>query len=338
MGAAIDGGWSGAADAPDERPPGREIDSPPDWRLDLPEGVSGKVNTDTIGEMDLQEPAEETDRWSGEPEPAAVDDAPRDLKPRVRSQDVNDLPEIERQSVTDSVNGFVEWAERRLLAAGADAVLPGIGGRLMELAFAVKDVGTSIRALGSDDPVLEAPLPSPVQGLDFCLEIPLGSDEAHPAAPLALCIAPDAPSLTGGWALDSPEQDERPDGGRKSEHRAERLPDDAEEEELERELDRRMAAPRRRTTDIGGPRELLAAGRPATSCIVETDLGSLPLLKRRKLRASQLYVLATEYAPQLRENLHSARFDVLVIADHRRRCGVWIRLRPDLDDDALALR
>jgi hypothetical protein len=242
---------------------------------------------------------------------------------------VNDLPEIERQSVTDSVNGFVEWAERRLLAAGADALLPGIG-RLVDLAFAVNDVVTSIRALGSDDPVLEAPLPSPVPGLDFCLEIPLGSDEVHPAPPLALCIAPDAPSLTGGWALDSPEQDARPDGGRKSEHRAERLPDDAEEEVLERELDRQKAAPRR-TTDIGAPRELLTAGRPVATCIVETDLGSLPLLKRRKLRAWQLYVLATGYAPQLRENLRSARFEVLVITDRQRRCGLWIWLGQDLD-------
>jgi hypothetical protein len=56
-----------------------------------------------------------------------------------------------------------------------------------------------------------------------------------------------------------------------------------------------------------------------TSCIAETDLGSLPLLSRRKLRACELFVLATEYAPQLREHLRSARFEVLVIADHRRR-------------------
>jgi hypothetical protein len=49
----------------------------------------------------------------------------------------------------------------------------------VELAFEVKDVVMSVRALGSDDPVLEAPLPSPVQGLDFYLAIPLGGDEAR---------------------------------------------------------------------------------------------------------------------------------------------------------------
>jgi hypothetical protein len=46
--------------------------------------------------MDLQESDGETDWWAGEREPAEVDDAPRDLEPGVRSQDVNDLPEIER--------------------------------------------------------------------------------------------------------------------------------------------------------------------------------------------------------------------------------------------------
>jgi hypothetical protein len=329
MGASIEGVGYGAADAPNERPPEPGSDSWPGWGLDLSEGVSGKVNTDPIREMDLEEPAGEDDWWSREPEPAAVDDAPGDLKPRVRSQDVSDLPEIERQSVIDSVNGFVEWAERRLLAAGADALLPGIG-RFVDLAFEVKDVVTSIRALGSDDQVLEVPLPSPVQGFGVALEMPLGSDETHSVPPLALCFAPDDPSLTGGWALDSPEQDEHPDGGRKSERRAKQLPD-PEEEELEHDLDQHKAAPRRRTTVIGSQRKLPAAGRSATSCIVETDLGSLPLLRHRKLRASQLYVLAAEYAPQLRENLRSARLDVLVIADRQQHCGLWMRLRPDLD-------
>ena len=149
----------------------------------------------------------------------------------------------------------------------------------------------------------------------------------------ARSIAPDDPSLTGGWALDSPDQDERPDGGRKSEHRDERLPG-AVEEELEREFDRRKAVPRKTTADIGGQRKLPAAGRSVTSCIVETDLGSLPLLNRPKLRASQLYVLATEHAPQFRDDLRSERFDALVIADRRRRCGLWIWLDPDLDQQS----
>jgi hypothetical protein len=331
MGASIDGVGSGAADAPDERPPERKSDSWPDWRLRLSGGVSENDNGITLGEIGPEEPADEDDRWLRESEPAAVDDTPRDLKPRVRSQDVNDLPEIERQSVIDSVNGFVEWAERQLVAVGANALFPGIGGHIVELAFEFKDVVMSIRALGSDDPVLEVPLPSPVQGFGVALEIPLPSgEEAHAGPPLALCIAPDAPSLTGGWALDSPGQDERPDGGRKSEHGGKRLPD-AEEEELEHELDQRKAAPRRGTADIGGQREIPAADRSATSCIVETDLGSLPLLRRRKLRAWQLCVLATEYAPRFRENLCSAHFEVLVIADRQRRCGLWIWLSPDRD-------
>ena len=82
---------------------------------------------------------------------------------------------------------------------------------MVDLMFEVQDVVTSVRALGNDDPVLEAPLPSLVPGFDFTLEVPLsGREGGHASPPLALCIAPGTPSLIGGWALDAPEQDERP--------------------------------------------------------------------------------------------------------------------------------
>jgi hypothetical protein len=356
MGGAIDGGGSEAADAPREWPKERR-DSPwPDgsaeaWTLSLPKGasaVAGEPGADALkDETGALIPENETGALIPEelpydldpslrgPAPAPVDVVPEDLEPGVHLQEVSGLSEIERQSVTDSVNGWVKFAKRRLISLVADHLAPVIGGRIVELAFEVQDVVTSVRALGSDDSMLEAPLPSPVQGLDFTLEIPLASgEEAHAAPPLALCIAPDTPSLTGGWALDSTEQDERPEGGRK----AERLPDNAEEEELERELDQRKAAsPRRGTTDMAGQRRL-QANRSAIGCVVEIDLGSLPLLRRRKLRAWELYVLATEYAPQLRESLGFGRFEVLVIADQQRRCGLWIWLGSDLGDDIFVTR
>jgi hypothetical protein len=244
------------------------------------------------------------------------------------------LSGIERQSVTDSVDGFVKFAERRLLSLAADHLVPGLGGRLVDVAFEMQDVVMSVRALGSDDPVLEAPLSSPVTGLGFTLKIPLasaGEGNTHP--PLAVCIAPDTPSLTGGWALDAPEQDERADGGGESGHGAERLPDDAEEAELENELERRGAASRLRSTTDRGQPELRVLNRSRVGCVVQTDLGWLPLLRRRKLRAWELCVLATEYAPQLRKDLVPGRFEVLLIADWQRRCGLWIWLGSGFRED-----
>ncbi len=84
---------------------------------------------------------------------------------------------------------------------------------------------------------------------------------------------------------------------------------------------------------MAGQTQLRAANRSATGCVAETDLGSLPLLRRRKRRARELYLLASEYAPQLRENLDLVPFEVLVIADRQRRCGLWIRLGSDPGDD-----
>jgi len=113
------------------------------------------------------------------------------------------------------------WAAQ-LIAADPEF----IGGRMVDLMFEVQDVVTSVRALGNDDPVLEAPLPSLVPGFDFTLEVPLsGGEDGHASPPLALCIAPGTPSLIGGWALDAPEQDERPGGGDGSGRSAGRVPE-----------------------------------------------------------------------------------------------------------------
>jgi hypothetical protein len=250
---------------------------------------------------------------------------PRNIESGIPMRELNSLSEIERQSVTDSVDGLIEFAKRRLLSMAADHLAPPIGGRIVDLAFELQDVMTSVRALDSDHPVLEAPLPSPVTGIDFTLEIPLvRGEEANADPPLAVCIEPDMPSLTGGWALDTPEHAKRPDGG-ESGDRAEWPPDDAEEE-LERELEGALEWRRRdfRWRAAGDTSELRAANRFVTARVVEIDLGSLPLLRRRKLRAWQLYVLAREYSRELQENMHCGSFDILVIADSQRHCGLWI--------------
>lgn len=178
----------------------------------------------------------------------------------------------------------------------------------MDLGFEILDAATSIRALGSDDPVLEVPLPSPVPELGFSLEVPLGSGEDGQAAPpLALCIAPDSPSLTGGWALDAAEHDDR------------------------------QAVPQPTTfeTSHAEQPEPRARCRSATACLVEIDLDSPQLPRHRKPRAGALAFLASEYASQFRVNPDLARFELLIIADKERRCGVWIWRDEDDDSDLL---
>jgi hypothetical protein len=334
MGASIDGGWFGAADASEERPE----------RTDTSESDPHAINRDYL--QSIEEEQARYDKLLGslelppsiddstdalEPEEEDVSDLSSGLQVEVHPEDQSPLSESERQSVTDSVKGFAEFARRRLLSLAADHLLPGLGGRLVDWGFEVLDVATSVRALGSDDPVLEAPLPSPVPSLGFTLEIPLTSGEdGQVAPPLALCVAPDSPSLTGGWALDAAEHDHQ---------QAQGPPADVCEAALERFYSQRDPASRPTAAietshaDQSKPR---VRPRSATACLVEIDLDSLRLPRRRKPRAWMFAVLAAEYAARLRENPDLLRFELFIIADKGRRCGLWIWLDADIDIDRLA--
>lgn len=292
MGASIDGGWLGAADTPQERPePADALERdfyPP--TLELPAGVSEGIHTPSLRELDDS-------------------DTSGDLQVEVQPKDRSPLSKSERKSVIDSAKGFAEFVERRLISLAADHLLPGLGGRFVDLGFEILDAATSVRALGSDGPVLEVPLPSPVPELGFSLEVPLGSGEDGQAAPpLALCIAPDSPSLTGGWALDAAEHDDQ---------QAALEPTTAFE-----------------TSHAEQP-EPRVRRRSATACLVEIDLDSPQLPRDRKPRAGALAILASEYASQLRVKPDLARFELLIIADKERRCGVWIWREEDDDSDLL---
>jgi hypothetical protein len=239
--------------------------------------------------------------------------------------DLSHLSKVEQKSVADSVNSFLEFAKRRLVSLVADHLVLG-SGRLVDLAFQMYDVVTSVRALASDNPILEAPLPSPVPGVGFSVEIPLSSGEAAP--PVAVCISPDSPSLIGGWALDSPKRNKGQEDGRAGGHAPEQPQDDGAEAVLERALEQHAASQRPLKPDeisrrVRQPR---SGDRSPIRCVVEIDLESLGLLKHRKLRAWELYLLATEYAALFRKNPNLRRFEVLVITDRQRRCGLWIWL------------
>ena len=265
-----------------------------------------------------------------EPEDAEVSAPFSDLLAEPHPEDQSPLSESERRSVTDSAKGFVEFAKRRLLSLAADHVLPVLGGRLVDWGFEILDVATSVRALDSGDPVLEAPLPSPVPGLDFALEIPLTSgEEGEAGPPLALCVAPDSPSLTGGWALEAAKHDDQ---------QAQGPPGDVREAALERFYSQQDPASRPTATietSHAGQPEPRVRRRSATACVVEIDLDSLQLPRRRKPRAWMLAVLAAEYASRLRENHDLGRFQLFIIADKGRRCGLWIWLDANIEIDHL---
>jgi hypothetical protein len=194
----------------------------------------------------------------------------------------------------------------------------------VDLAFQIRDAVASVQALESDNPVLDVPLPCPVPGISFTVEIPLGSGEATP--PVALCMSPDAPSLTGGWALEAAAEETRPEDDHKGGPDQPR--DDATEAAWERALQRSAAnyagvmSGESRTYS----RPLCSGYGSPVGCLIEIDMESWGLLKGRKLRAFELYVLADTYAALFRGNLGVASFEVLVITNTGRRSGLWIWL------------
>jgi hypothetical protein len=313
MDGPIDGDRSEAADTPAGRRPERG---------DAPECDDHEENRryiQAIEERDAESLA------AGELDDEEVTDDPQ---VEVYPKDQSPLSAIERRSITDSAKAFVEFAKRRLLSVVADHALPVVGGRAVDLAFEVWDVVASVQALGSDEPVLEAPLPSPVPGLDLSVEIPLTNSEDDQTAPLAFCIGPDSPSLTGGWALDADDDDDS---------QARQPPADEMEAGIERLYEQQE--PVARPIETGhvaqpGPR---VRRRPATACLVEIDLDSLRLPRHRKVRAWALASLAAEYAPQLRDNPGLERFEAIITADKGRRCGLWIWRDTGLEIDRLVL-
>lgn len=332
MGGPIEGGWSEAGDISQEQPKRTYITDAEISAL-TPDITFIQVHEDERDPSALAqrhdvfgvlEPGDQ-DKILGEvsSEDGDVSDPPGDLQVEVHPKDQGALSKSERKSITDSAKGFADFAKERLLSMLADLAVPGAG-RVVDLAFQVRDVVNSVRALFSDDPVLEVPLPSPLPGLGFTLEVPLGSGEDGEAAPpLALCVAPDSTSLTGGWVLDAGEHD---DGQAQNP-----LPEVSKTlpERLHPQQDPLhppMAVLKGGDAEQSKPRARL---RSATTCLVEIDLDSLGLPRGRKRRARILANLAYAYAPQPRGNPGLRRFDLFIIADKGRSCGVWIWLMPN---------
>ena len=337
MDGVIDGGGPGSADAPDSEPRAERDDTPSGLVVDAELDRAGvevamfvEGHRSFAGEPDDLDSTAET-----EPRRAVADGPSKAAESRIQLLELGLLPEALRRSVSDSVDAFVQFVGRRLVSAVADLALPVTGGRLVDMAFQIQDLVTSVLALAGEDPVLMAPLPFPVPGLAFTLEIPLGDgdgDRGQTASPMALCVSPNGPSITAGWALDARERDEQPAGDHQPGRAPGERPDDGEEE-LERALLEREAACRRvpavEASDAAPPKPD-DHGRRVVVCIAEADLESLPFLRGRRLRAWELYVLAGEYGSWLRESSDLGDIEVLVIADRSRRFGVWIWLSPDL--------
>jgi hypothetical protein len=316
MGPSIDGGWSEAADTPLERGseredgPERDVHEENERYAQVIEEKQARDAALVVSEIDDEEVTDDP----------RVEAFPEDLSP---------LSEIECRSIADSAKAFVEFAKRRLLSVAADHVLPVVGGRAVDLTFEVLDVVASVRALGSDEPVLEVPLPPSVPGLDLSVEIPLanGTDD-QTITPLAFCIGPDSPSLTGGWALDANEDNDP---------QAQQPPADEMEAALERLYAQQEPVARPLETDRAaqpGPR---VRSRSGIACLAEIDLDSLRLPRHRKVRAWGLAVLAAEYAPQLRDDPALERFEVFVITDRGRCCGLWIWRSASIETGRLVL-
>jgi hypothetical protein len=346
MGASIDGGWSGSVDTPRERrSEGRDAPEPDNHEgnscylpdLEAQEARNRKLLAD--GVLDDEDSTEQSVPESEAEEitdqsAAGLEDEEATEEPQVEvhPEDQGPLSDFERRSITESAKAFIEFFGRRLVAVAANHVLPVLGERVVDLAFELWDAMASIQALGSEDPVMKVPLPFPVPDLGFSMEIPLTSGKDGQTAPqLALCVGPDSPSLTGGWALDAGEDDDQ---------RAQQPPAEATETKgaLERLYAQRKPVARPIDTGHAADPEASIGRRPATVCLVEIDLDSLPLPKPRRVRAWAFAVLAAEYAAQLRNIPELRGFEAFIIADKERRCGLWVWRDTVLEIGRLDLR
>jgi hypothetical protein len=338
MGASIDGDCPGPADAPrEQRSEGSDTPDPDDHELncrylkDLEEqqAKDAKVLANRLPDEDSTDqsnPEPEADDSTDQSAAASEDeDATEDSQVEVQPEDESLFSEIEHRSIIESAKACIEFLERRLVAVAANHVLPVLGEHVVNVAFELWDLASSARAFDSDEPVADVPLPSPFSGLDLSVKIQLSSGvDGQTTPPLAVCVGPDSPSLTGGWALEAGE-----DGNPQA-----RPPADDTEADLERLY--AQQEPVVRPIDTGYPAQPRPSvgRRPATACLMEIDLDSLPLPQHREIRAWALAVLAAEYAPELRNIPELRRFEAFIIADNGRRCGLWI-WREALETDGL---
>jgi hypothetical protein len=225
-------------------------------------------------------------------------------------------------SVKESAKRFVEFAFKKLAVVTANVVVSGAG-HALEVGFEVLDAVQSAEASFSDPGALSIPVPCDATGLSLNVNVPL----SEPSDGLAIVMAPESPSLTGGFAV---EKAERSDDHRATpQATAERIEDNDAEPGIGRRTE--DGVPR---TELAGISEIQRDGvqvRPTRSgrrrrfglCVVELDLDSLPLEGLPSVRAHTMREMAVAYLPEL-ERFCLDEIDVLVYVDRKHGLGVWL--------------
>lgn len=218
-------------------------------------------------------------------------------------------------AVAKSTAEFCDWAAQELVVIAAHAVVPGLG-HAVKVAFEVVNLVDSLRALTSDRPVLVVPLARIAPGLDIAMSAQLGDFTQRRSSGISGFVAPDVPSLTGGWCLEMPEEAKQPQGS--SGPSANQEPDsDAARAVGAVETVSRMV-------DIGSG----DAVPPVSIFAVELDFGGLRLEGGPKAQARWLSALAIGCAERIRAQGLSSEIELLIFAERRGRRGMWIWLVP----------
>jgi hypothetical protein len=203
-----------------------------------------------------------------------------------------------RRSVAESFKKSLQFAGRKAVELVAHLAAPGLG-HVVALGFELYDVATSAASAGSDNPVLEIPVPDPLRHLGVSVEVPLTEEGTF-----ACVVAPDSPSLTSDFGVE-----EADSSGETQEHEEHSRPESSGNEEAALEKHRPSAARKRqiraevrhtaqRTTT---PREADTARNLAASVTQDDVAESLIALARRR----------------------SPGVDLLVEVDQRRGLAVW---------------
>jgi hypothetical protein len=247
-----------------------------------------------------------------------------------------------REAIARTGQAVLDWCQRQLLKRAADAIAPGAG-IVVEGVIKVWEVLKSAQAIMSDRPAVVVPLAELIPGVQLEVCVPLDRRVAGGRSEVAWFLAPDAPSLTAGWAMEV-----RPEGSPHSAVREVDEPedDDADEPEVAEpgeyqraasvtEVSRIMLTPDLPDDEEAGE----ATGEPIVGFEANVDLERLRLGRQRRDRAEVLRYLASQYARSLKDDANLTGVDILVVATGDRSLGMCFWLgEPPAPGSAIRLR
>jgi hypothetical protein len=140
-----------------------------------------------------------------------------EAKGQVEYDEWSDVPEpmrdIERQTVKDSFNSFMELAIMESVKAAADMMHPGLG-PVIDIGEQIWKICQGIEAVNDSEAPLEITVPLIHEAgidIDFHVRLPSRDGTEALGPPINAFLAPSEDSLFGGWEIERAESARPPD-------------------------------------------------------------------------------------------------------------------------------